>query len=156
VRTPHCCSGEMAHIRQSRPDSGLASQVKVLKTIYGVPSSLGSACTGKFRPLMESKSPATYGVYVASCSNRELWGRRSFFERRGDNLNSFNDFRPENGSSQGQNLVVTGLYVPSSLDSSGTGTTPRLAARTASCERMRPSIILMNASFYYFALLKVL
>ena len=31
-----------AHIRLSRPDSGLGSQVKVLKTSYVVPSSLGS------------------------------------------------------------------------------------------------------------------
>ena len=32
----------MAHIRQSRPDSGLVIQVKVLKTVEGVASSLGS------------------------------------------------------------------------------------------------------------------
>ena len=29
----------------------------------------------------------------------------------------FKDFRTENGSSQSQNLVVTGLFVPNSLDS---------------------------------------
>jgi hypothetical protein len=33
----------MAHIRQSRPDSGLGFQVKVLKIFQVVPSSLGSA-----------------------------------------------------------------------------------------------------------------
>ena len=35
----------------------------------------------------------------------------------GDNLNGVQDFRTENGSSQGQNLALTGLIVPSSLDS---------------------------------------
>ena len=32
----------LAHIRQSKPDSGVGVQVKVLKTCQGVPSSLGS------------------------------------------------------------------------------------------------------------------
>ena len=32
----------MARIKQSRPDTGLGSQVKVLKVFQGVPSSLGS------------------------------------------------------------------------------------------------------------------
>ena len=32
-------------------------------------------------------------------------------------MNSFKDFHTENGSSQGQNLAVTGLLVPSSLGS---------------------------------------
>ena len=35
----------------------------------------------------------------------------------GNNLHNFEDVRPENGSSQGQNLAVTGLCVPSWLDS---------------------------------------
>ena len=35
----------------------------------------------------------------------------------GNNLNGFKDFRSENGSSQGQNLALTDLGVPSSLDS---------------------------------------
>ena len=34
----------MAHIRQSRPDSGLGFQVRVLKTLQDVPSLLGSGC----------------------------------------------------------------------------------------------------------------
>jgi len=38
-------------------------------------------------------------------------------EREGNNLKVFKDFRTENGSSQGQNLAVTVLHVPSSLDS---------------------------------------
>ena len=35
----------MAHIRQSRPDSGLGFQVKVLKACYVVPSWLGRGVT---------------------------------------------------------------------------------------------------------------
>ena len=35
----------MAHIRQSRPDSGLGLQIKVRKTFKGVPSSLGTTQT---------------------------------------------------------------------------------------------------------------
>jgi len=41
----------MAHIRQSRPDTGLAFQVKVPINFQGVPSSLGSG------------SPTPYGHY---------------------------------------------------------------------------------------------
>jgi len=33
-----------------------------------------------------------------------------------NNLNDFNDFRSENGSSPGQILALTGFIVPSSLD----------------------------------------
>ena len=38
-------------------------------------------------------------------------------ERGGNNLNSSKDFRTDNGSSQGQNLALTGLYVPFLLGS---------------------------------------
>jgi len=41
----------------------------------------------------------------------------SAVERGGTNLNSLKYFRTENSSSQGQNLAVTLLFVPSSLDS---------------------------------------
>ena len=37
------CRANMAHIRHSRPDSGLGFQVEVLQTFYDVLSSLGSA-----------------------------------------------------------------------------------------------------------------
>jgi hypothetical protein len=37
-----CCRANMAHIRESRPDYGLSFQVKELKTLYGVSSSLES------------------------------------------------------------------------------------------------------------------
>ena len=39
---PLRCRVNMAHIRQSRPDSGLGFQVEVLKTFKIVSSSLGS------------------------------------------------------------------------------------------------------------------
>jgi len=38
-------------------------------------------------------------------------------ERVGINLNGFKDFRTENGSSQGQDLALTGSFVPRTLDS---------------------------------------
>ena len=63
-------------------------------------------------------------------NRRGVWtsGSRSCLpnagERRGNNLNSCQDFRTENGSSQGQNLSLTGLFVPSSLDKDF----PRLAS----------------------------
>ena len=40
--SPYRSEGNMAHIRQSWPDSGLGFQVKVLKPFSGDPSSLGS------------------------------------------------------------------------------------------------------------------
>ena len=41
--TSHRCRANMAHLRQSRPESGLGFQVNVLKTFQAVPSSLGSS-----------------------------------------------------------------------------------------------------------------
>jgi len=38
-------------------------------------------------------------------------------ERAGNNFNGFKPFCAKNGSSQGHNLALTGLFVPSSLDS---------------------------------------
>ena len=38
-------------------------------------------------------------------------------ERGGDHRNYFKDFHPENGSGQGLNLALTGLFVPKSRDS---------------------------------------
>ena len=38
-------------------------------------------------------------------------------EQEKNNLNRFTDFRTKNGSSQGQNLALTVLVIPSSLDS---------------------------------------
>ena len=42
------CRANMAHIRQSRPDSGLGFQVDVLEPFHVVPSSLGSGETNVF------------------------------------------------------------------------------------------------------------
>ena len=42
VRKKHRCRANVAHTRQSRPDSGLGFLVKVLRTCQVVPSSLGS------------------------------------------------------------------------------------------------------------------
>ena len=41
-KTGYRSRANMAHIKQSKPDSELALQVKILKTFQGVPSSLGS------------------------------------------------------------------------------------------------------------------
>ena len=41
-KMPNRCRPNLAHIRQSRPDSGLGFQVKVLKIFQDVPSSLES------------------------------------------------------------------------------------------------------------------
>ena len=40
------CRANVAHIKQSRPDSGLGVQVKVVKTFQVVPTSLGSGADG--------------------------------------------------------------------------------------------------------------
>jgi len=42
------CRENMAHIRQSRPDYGLAVQAKVLKTLQVLPSQVGGGvCDGR-------------------------------------------------------------------------------------------------------------
>ena len=46
---------------------------------------------------------------LLSCLMFDIWG--------GNNSNGFQDFHTENGSRQGQNLALTGLCVPSWLDS---------------------------------------
>ena len=40
-----CCGANMAHVKQSKPDSGLGFHVKALAVVQGVPSSLGSGLT---------------------------------------------------------------------------------------------------------------
>jgi len=44
----NCCRANMAHTRQSRPDSGHCFQVKVLKTFQAVPS----VCAGLAEPVI--------------------------------------------------------------------------------------------------------
>jgi len=45
------CRANVAHIRQSRPDAGLAFQVKFLKMFQCVPSSLGSGLGTSVSPM---------------------------------------------------------------------------------------------------------
>ena len=47
------CRANMAQIRQSRPNSGLGVEVKVLRTFYGVSSSLGSGLVARFPLISE-------------------------------------------------------------------------------------------------------
>jgi len=49
--------------------------------------------------------------------HRPLHVQPAAAERGGNTLKGFKGFRTENGSSRGQNLAMTGLFVPSSLDS---------------------------------------
>ena len=49
---------------------------------------------------------------------RQLW-RQTAVELGGNNLNGFKDFRTEKGPSEGQNLTLSVLFVPNSLDSGG-------------------------------------
>ena len=49
---PTRCRANVAHVRQSRPDSGLGFQVKVLNTLQGVPFSLGSGQPQNLLPLL--------------------------------------------------------------------------------------------------------
>ena len=44
VTSRSCCRANMAHIRQSRPDSGLGFRVQFIETFWFVSSSLGSGC----------------------------------------------------------------------------------------------------------------
>ena len=68
-------------------------------------------------PLYAPPHANYWAAFEASHGGRHLL--ISAGERRVDNFNGFKDFRTENGSSQGQNLALTGLFVPSSLDSGG-------------------------------------
>ena len=52
------CRANMAHIRQSGPDSGLAFQVPILETCWVVPCSLGSGVAGS--------APTKYAVLLLS------------------------------------------------------------------------------------------
>jgi len=56
----YSCSANMAHIRPSGPDSGLGFQVKVLKILHGVPSSL-TATDASRRPRL-SPLPSEKGT----------------------------------------------------------------------------------------------
>jgi hypothetical protein len=55
------------------------------------------------------KTPSTQCTKVGS------GGAMTLAERAGHKLNGFTDFGTEHGSRQGQNLALTGLFVPNSL-----------------------------------------
>ena len=62
------CRANMALMRQSRPDSGRGVQVKVLKTFFGVSSSLGSG-------------PVARSPLLSKCSCRRGFWERKFWNR---------------------------------------------------------------------------
>ena len=60
---------------------------------------------------------AELGRRLEKCLHETTLQNPPSAERGGNDLNGCQDFRTENGSSQGQNLALTVLYVPSSFDS---------------------------------------
>jgi len=50
------------------------------------------------------------------------------FSASSNHLNGFKDFRTKNGSSQGQNLALTGVCVPSSEQEAGGTRSPNASA----------------------------
>ena len=83
----------MAHLRQSRPDFGLGFQVKALNLLS---CSVFARVAQRPQRLRQRRRGAT------PCAG-------------GNNLQGFKNFRTKNGSSQGQNLALTGSFVPNSL-----------------------------------------
>jgi len=57
-------AANVAHIRQSKPDSGRGSQVKVLNTLKVVPSSLGSGLTKRRRAASGHICPNESGLFI--------------------------------------------------------------------------------------------
>ena len=53
LRSDWACRANSAHVRQSRADSGLGHQAKVLRTFKAVPSSLGSGLLYSTRCLLK-------------------------------------------------------------------------------------------------------
>jgi len=91
-----------AHIRQSTPDSGLDFQVKIIKTF--------PSCSLFAR---QQKTNCADGTGLGKQT------MRAAAEREGNNLKYSKDVCLKNGSSQGQNLALTVVFVPISLDSGG-------------------------------------
>ena len=63
-----------AHIRQSRPDSGLDIQVKVLKTLQSVPSSLGNGMRSGPRAAPPVSRLVTSEHPRITVQTRQRWG----------------------------------------------------------------------------------
>jgi hypothetical protein len=55
-------------------------------------------------------------IRTSKCSIKNSLATPPAFERGGNNLNGFQEFRTENSSSQGRNLAMTVLCVPNSLE----------------------------------------
>ena len=110
---PEPDTGRMAHTRQSRPDSGFGFQVKVLKTlevVFFIRNSKPTALTSQTHrlALLEAADSRGLGrvqhdlVFLRGLSS----GRQPLLGLRAT----------KNGSSQGQILAVTALFMPSLLD----------------------------------------
>ena len=99
----------MAHIRQSRPKSGLGFQVQVLKTLKVVPYSLGSGLASRSSLARVARQSCSYGFIREA----EKFDKQ---EARRERIKTLLGLLSENGSSQGQNLALTVLHVPYSLD----------------------------------------
>ena len=92
------------------------------------PSSL--ACSGRVFELINLPFPHFGGKYYRCRAG-------------GNNLDGFKNFRTENGSSQGQNMALTGSFVPSSLDSGFRDQI--LCASLYSCRSCPPSLKLRQS-----------
>ena len=97
------CRANMAHLRQSRPASGLGFQVKVPKNVLScVPSSLGAA------PSTNGPAPqptlARHGQGIGISTHTPLRCRA-----KGQQLERLSGLSPES-------QVLNVLYVPSSVD----------------------------------------
>jgi len=68
-RTPNCCRANVAHARQSGPESGLGFHIKGVKTIRVVPSSFGR---GKLKFIRNAGPCGTNGVPDATASSRRF------------------------------------------------------------------------------------
>jgi len=114
----------MAHLRQSRPYSGLDFQVKILKTFESVPSSLGSeACAHGLSfhvKVCESAPTAASKAFLGlpSCTSSAALEKRprvTAFPLPSEEgtIQTVLRLLPE---SQGQNLALTVLCAAHSLD----------------------------------------
>ena len=103
-------------------------------TVLHLPNSLGNVLINRNSPAMYAPPQKLFAVRKLF-SVRKLWPEQTTFALKlhhtrgaggggvagGAGKRGGNKFRTENGSSQGQNLVLTGLCVPSSLDSGPSG-----------------------------------
>ena len=84
------------------------------------------------RPRIRGKPKARMNPNDHRPALTDFWSGDQILRIR-ENIKHFKDFRTETGSSQGQNLALTGLFVPSSLD----GGLPTSGPETRSRNRRR-------------------